>query len=202
MTNIDDINKKLEQNRSKKWHSKHDGQWSSANKRQALYYNDPEWTKKNGKKVSSSAEWQAQHKKQLEWMNTDPKIRANKKKAQEVNHRSVTGPQGVYKSVTEFRQKTGLDHWSKIKLLPHLYYYTDEGPGETLYENVYYTPLIVAPSMKMCYDYYIDKGLVEDKWPKLKHKPWIKWFRAQKDFQVKREPKKEWLLILGVPKKG
>lgn len=66
----------------------------------------------------------------------------NKRKARTraVVGRSITTPYGVFDSIVAFAEATGLKPRDKLKLLPHLYYYTDTGPGEVKTEKVYYTP--------------------------------------------------------------
>lgn len=54
--------------------------------------------------------------------------------------RVVCSPYGEFDSVASFKEDTGFTLADKIRLLPHLYYYKDTGPGKVKTQKVYYSP--------------------------------------------------------------
>ena len=148
-------------------------------------------------------EWQARHAELLKRMNSDPHILEERRKRNRENGQSVTGPQGSYETVKDFQQTNGMNFQDKLRLLPHLYYYTEKGPGQVKYETVYYSPLFTYCNTKEIYKVYLEKGLVEERFLTLKFKPWLKWFAYMEKtnselFYKKKEPKRDWLLETGM----
>lgn len=180
---------------------------AESNRRQAK---DPKWIEAHAKAMKETAQdpdWQAKNTKQMNRINNDPEIVAKRiARNQEVNRRPVTGPQGNFISVREFQNTTGMNFADKLRLLPHLYYYTEDGPAKAKYQNVYYSPLMTYCDSKTIYELYLEKGLIEERFTKLIFKPWIKWWAYMektnpKLFYKKNEPKRDWLVEAGIAPK-
>jgi len=186
------------------WH-KSSGQQNALKKRRKLEktkeYQDKK--KKVAQQTASDPKWKEQHNKQLNRMNTDPEILANRYEANKVTWVSVTSPQGVFDKVGDFAEATGMSFNDKKRLLPHLYYITNEGPGEAKTEKVYYTPSGYFPSMAMAQE---ADGREWENYEQLSFKPHIKWFKGMmkkypEEYYVKVEPKRDWILVIGKPAK-
>jgi len=102
---------------------------------------------------------------------------------------NVMTPHGEFESYLDFEMntdKTVTYIRDKMRLLPHLYYLVDDGPGEAITETVWYTPYGCAPhNMKrwMCrkegtenFKQWFDKRSKED----------------PGNFYTKVEPKRDW----------
>jgi len=158
------------------------------------------------KQVAKRPAWQAQHQKRLDYINSDPKIVADRIKRNKANSIPIVTPFGEYANANVLKKELGICFSDKLRLLPHLYYHKDKGPAPVIYETVYYAYGVLAPSAKYHYEQFLEQGLIEDRWLKLKFKPWIKWWNYMKkhiadDFYTAKEPKKEWIQVIGKPKK-
>lgn len=114
----------------------------------------------------------------------------------------VHTPYGIFESKSE-AQKTGwdigIDFGIKLKTHPHLYYYLEDGPGETTYEKVYYMDSGCGNKLRP----------MHEKWCELNNEKtyanYNSWFKKMcklypNQFYVKTEPKREWLLYDKSPK--
>jgi hypothetical protein len=118
--------------------------------------------------------------------------------------RAIATPFGEFACMADFGEdkkvrkvlKKDLVFFDKMRLLPHLYYYKDKGPGKVLTQKVYYSPYGVwyrsspmwaKAKSKGC---KIAKGNIDPK------NTYI-WFNKMmkidpKKFYIKVEPKREW----------
>ena len=182
------------------WHN-NPGQKQSLETRKQLY-ETPEWkqsAQERAQQLAQDPQWKENNQRQLQRNNTDPEILARRYEANKVTWKSVTGPQGVFDKVSAFQSETGMNFNDKRRLLPHLYYYTADGPGEVKTEKVYYTPQGHYPSM-LCAQEMDGTGFAD--YQHLVHKPHIKWFKGMMkkypdQYYIKTEPKREWILEIG-----
>ena len=135
-------------------------------------------------------------------VNSNPERRAAISKK---NMKSIESPFGTYASQKEFdaAKIIGARWIDRHQVMPHLYYYTDTGPGEVTYENVVNTPLgkwrsrgsgNAIGGVQLAFVTHVKNndplavGLndISNWWRKMK--------RDYPDqFFVSKEPKKEWL---------
>lgn len=140
--------------------------------------------------------------------NKDLKVRKAKSEAViKSKARNISTPFGKYNSVDEYKSANPN---SKVfnddrRIKPHLYYYTDEGPGKFTYETVLYSPYCCLPKL----DTYIggSKRMHQkatecgDEFA-LKYKDYLAWWRRAKEkfpdkYYEKKEIKREWALEIG-----
>lgn len=183
---------------------------TSEEKRKLLYYNNPTWIKQNNalaktpglaSKISADA-WNPQRKQEQSkrtakmMQDTDQEwIDGRTTKLRNKICKAFVTPMGVFEGQIHFKQKTGLNPRDKAKLLPHLYYYEEDGPGEAKYERVYYTPYDYHNGIRLMWEMAKEAGCKYA----LKNKHAKEWFHTMKkkdpeNYYVKKEIKREWLL--------
>lgn len=118
-----------------------------------------------------------------------------REKTRDDSKKVVKTPFGRFDSYNDAQRNIPVDLSKKLKELPHLYYYEDQGPGEITYETVYYSPC--GNSNKRVDVYRFCK---EAKMPSALENShianwWVKMCRFHPDtFYTKHEPKQEWSL--------
>lgn len=109
-----------------------------------------QWKEKNSDKNNKDRKkteamilaWQERANNE-EWKEKNKKVRD---KVKIIRQREVVTPFGNFNGRNEFdafietKNTANSEFRHKQEALPHLYYYKDEGPGEVVYEEVYYTP--------------------------------------------------------------
>ena len=104
-------------------------------------------------------------------------------------------PFGVFNSLFEFRSEhPDINIRDRFRLIPHLYYSIENGPGETTYENVFYTPYGCHKYLNKLYPIAVAAG---DPNTNVKHiKDWF--YKMERNdpenYYRKTEPKREWEL--------
>jgi len=113
--------------------------------------------------------------------------------------RTIVTPYGEFHNQVTWREETGtkLSFADKMRLLPHLYYYKDQGPGRTLYQKVYYSPYGVWYNSRGIWQVACAKGCREAVDFKPSHANTYEWFhrmmrKQPKQFRIEKEPKREW----------
>ena len=109
----------------------------------------------------------------------------------------IQTPYGVFQTQSEFKEKTGWNYGDKCKMLPHLYYKIEDGPGEAPYENVWYSPWMTVGTRGRAKMYAKASELNFENFNNMKDKFswWQKVCRLHpEDFYVINEPKREWNL--------
>ena len=103
----------------------------------------------------------------------------------------VITPWGEFESATEFERQCPIKIFftSKMKQMPHLYYYKSEGPGEPTYEWVHYTPIGVFKTSKNARDEHLvnNPNLPVTWWSIITKKDPENYYRH-------KEVRREWLL--------
>jgi hypothetical protein len=170
---------------------------------------DPEWRYKISKAGVASRKtkkYQKNYAKGIEKRNKQNKEWA--KNVREAKYRDIVTPFGEFASssfLTKATQhlskaytkrwgdKKGIDFYFNNRLMPHLYYYKDLGPGKPTYEKVYITPY---GEYQYQQDAKADIEKNEPDNPKLKLVTW--WNALTKirpnDFRVEKQIRREWLL--------
>jgi len=157
----------------------------------------------NNKVRANDPAWKQEHASQLKRMNTDPTILATRRKSNEVTWVGVTSPMGVFDKVSSFEKATGMAFYDKKRLLPHLYYITNKGPGKVKTEKVYYAPTGQHSTML----YHYTRGVETEHYQTLTFKPQIAWFKKMMklyptDYYIVVEAKRDWLIETGVASKA
>jgi len=122
-------------------------------------------------------------------------LEASLRELRDESKRAVKTPFGRFDSYNNAEKNIPGFLAHKLKELPHLYYYEDQGPGEVTYETVYYSPC--GCSNKRVDVYRFCK---EAKMPSALENShvahwWKKMCRFYPDiFYTKEEPKQEWAL--------
>ena len=104
--------------------------------------------------------------------------------------RKIVTPYGEFSCVADFGDlKVGTFNNLNNKI-PHLYYYAEEGPGEVLYEKVWYSPSGVKNSLKEIYEFENDST------DKCRYARSVWWGMMVKnypnEYYTKIEEKREW----------
>lgn len=118
--------------------------------------------------------------------------------------REIVTPFGEFACMADFGEdkkvrkilKKDLVFFDKMRLLPHLYYYKDKGPGKVLTQKVYYSPYGVWYRSSPMWAKAKSKGCKIAKGNIDPNNTYI-WFNKMmkidpKKFYIKVEPKKEW----------
>ena len=129
-------------------------------------------------------------------MSTHPNLIASRKKRSLETSREISTPFGIFPSYNEANKSIPVDIGKKMITMPHLYYYTDEGPGDIVYENVYNTPY--GQSNKRSDVYNFSKENNEYWSMRISHKAhW--WTQVSKnmpsDYFISNNPAIEWSTI-------
>lgn len=161
--------------------------WAQYLERQAAAHQDPEVRRKKAEKSRQS--WHDNLKHDAEF------LEKRKARTRATIGRSITTPYGVFDSIVAFAEATGLKPRDKLKLLPHLYYYTDSEPGPGKTEKVYYTPWGYHNGVQWSHKLAIE---AQDAEALKKHKAG-EWFRKMaardpENYYVLIETKREWAL--------
>lgn len=177
------------------------------------------WPSDKELKQSRRAKVMAQHNKKRKFWSEEKKAQwlANCSKAQKKNAKTSAfrltearkkpfraGPYGDFDCKQAFdlsasAQKLKINGGDKMIELPHLYYYIEDGPGETIYQWVVYTPYGVGPKnagrksiladlfrlAKKAKDPYATSYSPAEWFSKMKRKD-------PKNYYEKWEPKREW----------
>lgn len=98
-------------------------------------------------------------------MRKDPTwIEAQKKGCWDAYGYTVTTPMGEFPCMYEFDRSYNLPKSTcarQLKGLPHLFYKTEDGPGETVYERIFYTPYGIFHSVPEAYAFAREQGDAE-----------------------------------------
>ena len=151
-------------------------------------YRDQKFRKHTQKRLEGFEKSKAWRQTSEHWQTIQRKKIKNLEKA-------IITPYGEFSSKKDADAALKCKVQAKIKNFPHLYYYKEDGPGEIVYEKVYYTPhgyFNKMPSViKMC----ADAGVETAKTAKCYYSWWAKMCRIYPDqYYVKTEPKREWNL--------
>ena len=169
----------------------------------------------NGKKHIS--QWTPHHmanRIQAETRKGDDSYKESCRKAQ-IKNKGATGakicvtPFGEYRTKVEFRKALGFHRDGRMKQMPHLYYFKENGPGEPTYQWIYYTPVGHHAKREGLWELYYklrdnnmiqhlyekDKGIAKDIIYIMKHLM----RKDPKNFYRKWEVQREWATI-DVPK--
>lgn len=181
-----------------------------AKKRKELYYDDPQWinqhnilannpnfAKEISKKQWENPERKCQHLEQLQRsieagaFKKDIEHKLNLAKAKMKS--DIMTPFGQYDSFYAFNiDYPNINVRDRMRLNPHQYYYTVDGPGEPTYEDVYYSEFGVHKYMKTLFE--IAKQKDPENTQCKSQKDWFyKMCRKYPDkYYKKREIKREW----------
>ena len=91
-------------------------------------------------KKKETKEYQENYYAGIDRRNKNKEWQENVSKAAKARAKKLITPYGTFNGVNEVLKHTGKHFHSKMKQMPHLYYYEDEGPGEYTYEKVFNTP--------------------------------------------------------------
>lgn len=154
--------------------------------------------KKNAKKAAKTRfSKESEKKKQSEIgrriMTTSENFLKKKEEAREESKRPVVTPFGEFNSYNDAQRNIPVDLAKKLKGLPHLYYYKNDGPGEVVYEDVYVSPY--GSSNKRADVYGFCKNKKEPNAVKLSHK--ANWWKKMSmtfpnEYYIETRPAHEW----------
>ncbi len=105
---------------------------------------------KRNKKIAKDPEWQkAQREGAIKKYASDPEY--NKKRSASLRKtlgRKIITPFGNFESPADFHDKkiVKCEFCDCNRMMPHLYYYADKGPGKPTFETVFVTPYGVYPA--------------------------------------------------------
>ena len=129
--------------------------------------------------------------------------RMREKQSKEINT-PFAPPYNVFPTKGEaqkvLNKKFGIDVGGRMNRLPHLYYYTEDGPGKPpkQLERVYYSEYGVANSIYWHWDKAMKAGCEEAKKVSDPSQNCDKWFnkmaKRNKSYRKTKEPRREWLL--------
>jgi hypothetical protein len=170
---------------------------------------DPEhqkMVKERNKKTAESSAWkEAQRKGAIKKYEEDPEYNKKRiKSLRKTKGKECHTPYGIFSCAAEFNEQglTKCNFADNMKIKPHLFYYTENGPGEPLYETVLYSPYGCLPKLdtniggtKRLYQLALD---AKDEFA-MKYKDYGAWFRRVKrdwpdEYYEKQEIKREWAL--------
>jgi hypothetical protein len=187
----------------------------NASKKTKELWNDKEYRTKIQSSMKSRSEnevWRENNRRALEKIHKNAS-KANKKAWKKVDRkqhsintsiglrksigRKIVTPEGTFDCIAEWKnlKKVKGNFLNKTQQMPHLYYYEDEGPGETTYETVFYSPMLTSRLRTPIFEKALECNYENINEYKPKSRP--NWWNKMKklypnEFYEKLEPKREW----------
>ena len=103
---------------------------------------DPEWKRKhdeNAKKLAKDPEWLRKNREIRLKLAKDPEWLRKNIETHRHLAKPVTTPNGEFESIAAYKREVNRVFYYLKKGLPHLYYFTEEGPSEAITEKTFYT---------------------------------------------------------------
>lgn len=145
-------------------------------------YNDPDYKAKHTTAVSEANVAKA----------SDPKWLKANREAQAKTRKPIHTHLGVFESKGEADNAcVGVSVSEKLKSMPHLFYYVEDGPGETTFENVYYLDGKTGNKLRPMHREWCE---VNNETPSANVNSWFNRMCKQypNKFYSQKEPKKIW----------